>query len=78
MTNDEYGRLIDFIGRRFDEVDAKLAEHDVRFEQIDARIEHKLDGEQAQREALGQELSTLKGHVAALQSRIEELERRIA
>jgi hypothetical protein len=35
-------------------------------------------GEQAQREALGQELSALKGHVAVLQSRIEELERRIA
>jgi ubiquinone biosynthesis protein UbiJ len=35
-------------------------------------------GEQAQREALGQELSALKSHVAVLQSRIEELERRIA
>jgi chromosome segregation ATPase len=109
MTNDEYGRLIEFIGRRFDEVDAKLAEHDARFERIDTqfgevlgqiehryarferleqeyqaivgalrRIEHKLDGEQALREALGLELSTLKGHVATLQSRIEELERRIA
>ena len=109
MTNDEYGRLIEFIGRRFDEVDAKLAEHNARFERIDTqfgevlgqiehryarferleqeyqaivgalrRIEHKLDGEQALREALGLELSTLKGHVATLQSRIEELERRIA
>ena len=38
MTNDEYGRLIEFIGRRFDEVDAKLAEHDARFEQIDTQF----------------------------------------
>jgi chromosome segregation ATPase len=109
MTNDEYGRLIEYIGRRFDEVDAKLAAHDDRFAQIDdrfgevlgqiehlyarferldqeyqaivaalRRIEHKLDRETAQREALGMELSVLKGQVAALHSRIEELERRIA
>ena len=38
MTNDEYGRLIDFIGRRFDEVNAKLAEHDARFERIDTQF----------------------------------------
>ncbi len=30
MTNDEYGRLVEFIGRKFDEVDA-------HFTQVDAR-----------------------------------------
>ncbi len=45
MTNDEYSQLIEFLGRKFEEIDrrfeamdrrcdrveAKLAEHDVRF-----------------------------------------------
>ena len=45
MTNNEYQELIAFLGRKFEEIDrrfdavqAKLAEHDARFEQIDARF----------------------------------------
>lgn len=52
MTNDEYQRLIEFLGEkfeaidrrfesidpRFDAVDAKLAEHDRRFDAVEARL----------------------------------------
>ncbi len=45
MTNDEYQQLIEFLGRkfesidrRFDRVEAKLAEHDARFDAVDERF----------------------------------------
>ncbi len=47
MTNDEYSQLIEFLGRkfeetdrRFDRVEAKLAEHDERFREVFGHFEH--------------------------------------
>lgn len=47
MTNDEYQQLIEFLGRRFEEIDrrfdrveAKLAEHDDRFREISGHFDH--------------------------------------
>ncbi len=47
MTNDEYQQLIEFLGRKFEEIDrrfdrveAKLAEHDDRFREISSHFDH--------------------------------------
>ena len=122
MTNDEYSQLIEFLGRKFEEIDrrfdrveaklevhdrrfdaveAKLAEHDERFgdilghfdhlyrrlERLEQeyqailegvrRIEALLAGEKAKREDLERGVEYLKHEVAALQGRIEVLERSI-
>jgi predicted nucleic acid-binding Zn-ribbon protein len=108
MTNDEYQQLIEFLGRKFEEIDrrfdrveAKLAEHDERFREIFGhfdhlyrrlerleqeyqaileglrRIERWLIDERGKREVLEQSLEHLKREVAALQTRIQELEQRI-
>jgi phage shock protein A len=39
MPNDEYRELIEFIGRRFDDVDQRFEQVDRRFEQVDRRFE---------------------------------------
>ena len=108
MTNDEYSQLIEFLGRKFEEIDrrfdrveAKLAEHDERFREVFGhfdhlykrlerleqeyqtileglrRIEALLAGEKAKREDLERGVEYLKHQVAALQGRIEVLERSI-
>jgi hypothetical protein len=38
MPNDEYRELIEFLGRKFDEVDARFGQVDARFGQVDARL----------------------------------------
>ena len=47
MPNDDYTRLIEFLGRkfedidrRFDRLDAKLAEHDERFREVFGHFDH--------------------------------------
>ena len=70
MTNSEYQDLIAFlgrkfeeIGRRFDRVEAKLAEHDERFDAVEAKLaEHD--------ERFGEIL----GHFDHLYKRLERLE----
>lgn len=120
MTNDQYSQLIEFLGRRFEEidhrfdsidhrfdsidgrfdhVDAKLAEHDERFREVFGhfdhlyrrlerleqeyqaileglrRIETLLGEERVRRQDLERSVAHLKEQVAALQGRIEALER---
>lgn len=47
MTNDEYQRLIEFLGRkfeaidrRFDGIEARLTEHDERFREVLKHFDH--------------------------------------
>ena len=126
MTSTEYQQLVEFLGRkfteidrRFDGVDARLdgmdrrfSEMDRRFDEVDLRftelrqemlghfdaiyhrferleqeyhaitqalrrIEAGLADERGRREILERALAELKQHVAALQSRIEEIEQRL-
>jgi len=70
MTNDEYSRLIEFLGRKFEEIDrrfdgveAKLAEHDQRFDTVEAKL-----GEHDER------FGEILGHFDHLYNRLEHLE----
>ena len=70
MTNSEYQDLIDFLGRkfeqidrRFDRVEAKLAEHDERFDAVEAKL-----GEHDER------FGEILGHFDHLYKRLERLE----
>ncbi len=106
MTNSEYQDLIAFLGRKFEEIDrrfdrveAKLAEHDERFREVFGhfdhlyrrlerleqeyqaileglrRIEALLGDERVRRQDIERSVAHLKEQVAALQGRIEALER---
>ena len=63
----------DEIYRRFE----RLEQDGHRITQALRRIEAGLAGERGQREILERDLAELKQHVAALQSRIEEIEQRL-
>src|SRR3990172_7293130 len=75
------------VDRRFGEVGHGFTEMDRRFERLEQeyhaithalrRIEAGLADERGRREILERDLSELKQHVAALQSRIEEIEQRL-
>ena len=39
MDDKEYGKLIDFLGRKFDRIDDRFEDMDRRFEEIDEKIE---------------------------------------
>ena len=77
MTNSEYQDLIDFlgrkfeeIGRRFDRVEANLAEHDERFEAIDERF----DVVEAKLAEHDERFGEILGHFDHLYKRLERLE----
>lgn len=38
MTNDEYQQLVDFLGRKFEEVDRRFDAGDDRFEAMEAKL----------------------------------------
>ncbi|MBI3030870.1 MAG: hypothetical protein HYY64_15300 [Candidatus Rokubacteria bacterium] len=133
MTSPEYQQLVEFLGRRFTEIDGRLDQIDGRLDQIDGRsvqvagrfdqidgrfdqvdsqiaelrremlghfdeiyrrldrleqeyhaitqalrrIEARLADETGRREILARDLAELKQQVAALQSRIEDVEQRL-
>ena len=65
MSPSEYEQLVEFVGRQFTEIDQ-------RFDQVDGQIA------ELRREMLACDLAELKQQVTALQSRIEEIEARLA
>ena len=87
----EIDRRFDEVDRRFTELRHDMLGHfdEIyrRFERLEQdghaitqalrRIEAGLAGERGQREILERDLAELKQHVAALQSRIEEIEQRL-
>ena len=106
MTSTEYEQLVEFLGRRFTDVDRRFGaversitelrqellghfdELHWRLERLEQeyhaitqglrRIEAGLADERGRREIFERDLAELKQHVAALQSRIEEIEQRLA
>ena len=70
MTNDEYSQLIEFLGRKFEEIDrrfdrveAKLEVHDRRFDTVEAKLaEHD------------ERFGDILGHFDHLYRRLERLE----
>ena len=72
LRHDMLGHF-DEIYRRFE----RLEQDGHAITQALRRIEAGLAGERGRREILGRDLAELKQHVAALQSRIEEIEQRL-
>jgi len=95
MTNDEYSQLIEFLGRKFEEIDrrfdrveAKLAEHDERFGEILGHFDHlykRLERLEQEYQAILEGLRRLeslltddKGKRELLERALEELKRHVA
>ena len=94
-TNDEYSQLIEFLGRKFEEIDrrfdrveAKLAEHDERFGEILGHFDHlykRLERLEQEYQAILEGLRRLeslltddKGKRELLERALEELKRHVA
>ena len=67
MTQSEYQQLVEFLGPRFDQIDARFGEVDARVHQVDRR----LDTVEAQISALRHDML---GHFDAIYRRLERLE----
>jgi len=113
MAPSEYEQLIEFLGRKFTDIDQRFERIDQRFDQVDGqiadlrremlghfdeiyrrlerleqeyhaitqglrRIEAGLTDESGRHEILARDLAELKQNMAMLQSRIEDLEARLA
>jgi len=105
MAPSEYEQLVEFLGRRFEQIDRRfeqvggqiaelrrelLGHFDEIYRRLERleqeyhaitqglrRIEARLADESGSREILARDLAELKQHMAALQSRIEDIEARL-
>ncbi len=83
MTNDEYSRLTEFIGRKFDEVDSRFEQVDRRFEQVAAKEEVRAQQEETRRhmgvlvEAVRDDVRQLAEGLAETNQRLDRLERKV-
>ena len=81
MTNNEYQQLVEFLGRRFDEIDRRFTVIDQRFTGIDQRfvvidqrfvtMEQRFE---ARFDTLEQQLRDVLGHFDEVYRRLERLE----
>ena len=84
MTNDEYSQLIEFLGRKFEEIDrrfdrveAKLEVHDRRFDTVEAKLEvhdRRFDTVEAKLAEHDERFGDILGHFDHLYRRLERLE----
>ncbi len=49
MENNEYGKLIDFLGKKFEKIDEKFEKIDKRFDAMEEKFATKLDLEDSER-----------------------------
>lgn len=74
MTNTEYQQLVEFLGRRFDEIDQRFTIVDQRFTIIDQRFETMERRFDVRFDTIELRLSEFLGHFDEVYRRLERLE----